>query len=763
MPNEHPYLRVVHGAKSIERPTAPRAVAYAAWEMQNLRTEGGYLGKVDGQLVIDRRGSRAQIISLGALNAVCRNLADQEAVHFRLCLTQARNGYLEALVIAVGDTQSDADNRRGELQSSLDAALKTGLPHVEMVATQAPSKLDLPHIHVLVPAGDPLPLLASVPEAASDRDAVTKRARKRQHDVVQLPPMASISDLASLTSLLPTLRTDIIIDMKLEQFKFDEAALELVESAHNALQARQTSDIQNMLSRNDTYNSAVNDLEHLLVDQHGARLTATVHAGRKLNAIELSLISGAIFGAAHNPKQIGRFEKIRAIYPRENAVVALLGFALAGVAPCNERRQTAELESQIGLQIGKTKTGHTVKMPVENPRNHTYIPGRSGTGKSTLIANMALQDIADGRAVIVFDPHGDLCDDIYMRVPKDRLKDVLYFHCADPEAYPILNAMELRSDADPKTERSRVVDNVKRMIRRVLYPGYDPDAFGPMYEDLIQATLYLLIEALGDKSRLVDVERLVTDRRWRHELLRMENVTDETKRKWKKYEDVDENWHKLENLTPYVTSKVAVFTQNELVKPILDGRDLDDKALVRHTLDFEKALRQKKIILLNLAVTAIGEQAATLLGGLATMKLYEAAKRQPRDAKNERPSAAVYLDEFQTYATEILADTMAETRKFGLRITLANQTLGQLRGRGRDHLHAILGNAGNLVLFGVDTEDAVYLSQRFPGVLAPSELGSLPNYEAICRFQSQSKAFGPLLIRTEPPTPELRRPPKRDI
>jgi hypothetical protein len=376
---------------------------------------------------------------------------------------------------------------------------------------------------------------------------------------------------------------------------------------------------------------------------------------------------------------------------------------------------------------------------------------------------MALQDAIDGKAVIVIDPHGDLCDDIYMRIPKDRMKDVLYFHCADPKAFPLVNPMERRPDADPTLETSRIVDNMKRMIRKVLYPGYDPDAFGPIYEDLIQAALYLLVEALGDDARATDVERVVVDRDWRRELMRKNGVSKETRDKWHKYERVDENWHKLENLTPYVTSKLAVFTQNQLIRPILDGRDLSSKEIASHKLDFEQALRDKKIVLINLAVTQMGEAASTLIGGLVTMKLYDAAKRQPRDAKNERPSAAVYLDEFQTYATEILADMMAETRKFGLRITLANQTLGQLRGRGRDHLHAILGNASNLVLFGVDTEDAVYLSQRFPGMLAPSELASLPNYEAVCRFQTKAKAYGPLRIRTLPAPKALRQPPERDL
>ena len=176
------------------------------------------------------------------------------------------------------------------------------------------------------------------------------------------------------------------------------------------------------------------------------------------------------------------------------------------------------------------------------------------------------------------------------------------------------------------------------------------------------------------------------------------------------------------------------------------------------SLDFDHVLSEKKVCLINLANGRIGAEAASLLGGILTHRLEQAAKRQECVELEKRYTASVYFDEFHTFASELLRPLMAETRKFGLRVTLANQTLSQMINNDIDGgvLREVLGNCANTIVFAVNSDDARYLTPRFGRKIDADALVSQSNFQAICQFQTATGSLGPFCVRTLPAPPRTR-------
>src|SRR6185369_10015993 len=72
-----------------------------------------------------------------------------------------------------------------------------------------------------------------------------------------------------------------------------------------------------------------------------------------------------------------------------------------------------------------------VRLDPVDRRRHTYIVGQTGTGKSTLLENLAVQDMLNGDGFAFIDPHGDTAERILSMVPKSRAEDIVYFNPGD--------------------------------------------------------------------------------------------------------------------------------------------------------------------------------------------------------------------------------------------------------------------------------------------------------------------------------------------
>jgi hypothetical protein len=270
-------------------------------------------------------------------------------------------------------------------------------------------------------------------------------------------------------------------------------------------------------------------------------------------------------------------------------------------------------------------------------------------------------------------------------------------------------------------------------------------AFGPMFEQYFRNGILLLMEAQGEKATVLDFERIFYDEDFRDDLLARCETT-EVRDFWQKTAaNVTSSDHNLESMAPYVTSKMSPFTTNAALRPML--------AAETSSLDLIAAIRDRRIVLINLAKGIVGEGAARLAGGLITMRLVASAQTQMRLAASRRQPFNAYLDEFQNYATEHLAEAIAETRKFKLRLVLACQSLGQIDGRAQrpDVAQSILANVANLIAFRLGVSDAHVLAQWFAPAFTPEDLMYLPNFRAVGRFISGGNTLRPVEFRASPP------------
>ncbi len=262
--------------------------------------------------------------------------------------------------------------------------------------------------------------------------------------------------------------------------------------------------------------------------------------------------------------------------------------------------------------------------------------------------------------------------------------------------------------------------------------------------------MLLLMEARGDEATVLDFQRIFTDDLYRLALLndcRSRHIRDF----FKLAEDVtSHNDISLQNVAPYIVCKLTQITSNPLLRPVLGS--------TRSSLDFRSIIAGRKICLVNLAKGTVGAPDCAFVGGLLSIRLAMAAQAQARIAESEREACYVYLDEFQTYATDMLSDIMAETRKYGLRLTLANQSLSQVDG---DRFRAnaaggILANAASIVAFRVGVPDAERIGRWFAPEFTPQDLARLPDHHACARLLVRGRPMEPTLLKTCPPMRDRR-------
>src|SRR5437016_4318529 len=99
----------------------------------------------------------------------------------------------------------------------------------------------------------------------------------------------------------------------------------------------------------------------------------------------------------------------------------------------------------------------------KNRRGHMYIVGKTGTGKSTLIENMASHDIEAGYGLALIEPHGDLAEAILDAVPSSRANDVIYLNPADLE-YPVaFNPLEHVARDQRDLVASGIISTLKKV------------------------------------------------------------------------------------------------------------------------------------------------------------------------------------------------------------------------------------------------------------------------------------------------------------
>ena len=361
---------------------------------------------------------------------------------------------------------------------------------------------------------------------------------------------------------------------------------------------------------------------------------------------------------------------------------------------------------------------------------HMYVVGKTGMGKSTLLENMAIQDIRNGEGMAFIDPHGKTAELLLDYIPEERMKDVLYFAPFDME-YPIsFNVME-DVGAD---KRHLVVNGLMSTFEKIW-----EDMWSARMAYILNNTLLALLEYPG--STLLGINRMLADKEYRK--LVVANVKDPSVKsfwidEFGKYTD-----KYAAEATPAIQNKVGQFTSNPLIRNIIGQ--------TASSFDIRKMMDERKIMIINLSKGRVGEGNANLLGSMLITKIYLAAMSRAdasESALHKLPNFYLYVDEFQSFANKSFADILSEARKYKLNLTITHQYIEQMEEEVRD---AVFGNVGTMVTFRVGAFDAEVLEKEFSPQFTAEDLVNLGIYQVYLKLMIDGVGSQPFSATTLPP------------
>lgn len=366
----------------------------------------------------------------------------------------------------------------------------------------------------------------------------------------------------------------------------------------------------------------------------------------------------------------------------------------------------------------------------EDRSRHVYVIGKTGMGKSTLLENMAAQDIQNGEGMCFIDPHGSAIDTLLDYVPEHRIKDVIYFAPFDSDYPTSFNVME-DVGAD---QRHLVVSGLMSAFKKIWV-----DAWSARMEHILNNTILALLEY--PDSTLLSVNRMYADKGFREEVV--SKVTDPAVKSFWNEEFAKWDERFMREATAAIQNKVGQFTANPLIRNIV-GQP-------KSSFDLREAMDNRKIFLVNLSKGRIGEQNAGLLGAMIVTKLYLAAMSRAEASKAEMaqlPPFFLFVDEFQNFANESFADILAEARKYKLNLTIAHQYIEQMEEEVRD---AVFGNVGTTISFRVGPLDAEVLEKIFLPTFTQEDIVNLGKYQTYLTLMIDGVGSKPFSATTMPP------------
>lgn len=341
---------------------------------------------------------------------------------------------------------------------------------------------------------------------------------------------------------------------------------------------------------------------------------------------------------------------------------------------------------------------------------HIYIIGKTGTGKSTLLETMALQDLRRGAGIALIDPHGDLVERIVAGIPDNRQRDIVYLNAFDPNQPFGYNPLRHVREDRIGLAASGFLEIFKKMW---------PDAWGVRMEHILRNVLMALLEQ--PNSNMADILRIFSDKPFRTTITKtLKNPTVRTF--FEKEYDRYSFGYRADGVAA-IQNKVGAFLADPILNRILTSSKSD--------IHIRAIMDEGKVLLVNLAKGRLGEDSASLLGGLLVTTIGLAAFSRADISPEQRRDFFVYADEFQNFTTLSVANMLSELRKYRIGFTIAHQFLHQLEPEVR---HAVLGNAGTIIAFRVGAEDAPYLAREMVGTFDETDLVQLPNYRVYLKL-----------------------------
>lgn len=366
----------------------------------------------------------------------------------------------------------------------------------------------------------------------------------------------------------------------------------------------------------------------------------------------------------------------------------------------------------------------------EDRSRHMYLIGKTGMGKSTLLENMAVQDIQSGEGLAFIDPHGKTAELLLDYVPKERINDVLYFAPFDLE-YPVsFNVME-----DVGYEKRHLVANGLMSAFKKIWV----DAWSARMEYILNNILLALLEY--PDSTLLGVNRMLADKDFRKKVV--ENVTDPAVKSFWVDEFAKYGERYMQEAGAAIQNKIGQFISNPVIRNII-GQP-------KSTFDVRRLMDERKIVIINLSKGRVGEANANLLGSMLITKIYLGAMSRadlsPAAIKN-MPPFYLYVDEFQSFANESFADILSEARKYKLALTVAHQYIEQMSDEVRA---AVFGNVGTMITFRIGSYDAEVLEKEFDPFFTAQDLVSLGQFQLYLKLMIDGVSSQPFSAVSLPP------------
>ncbi len=337
-------------------------------------------------------------------------------------------------------------------------------------------------------------------------------------------------------------------------------------------------------------------------------------------------------------------------------------------------------------------------------QRHMYVVGKTGMGKSTLLENMAAQDIQNGEGVAFIDPHGSAAEILLDYVPEHRVNDVIYFAPFDLNNPISFNVME---DVGPD-KRHLVVSGLMSTFKKIWV-----DAWSARMEYILTNALLALIEY--PDTTLLSVNRLFSDKAYRTQVVNY--IKDPAVKAFWTEEFANYTDRFAAEALPAIQNKIGQFTGNPLIRNII-GQP-------HSSFDIRKIMDEKKILIMNLSKGLVGETNANLLGSMLTTRIYLAAMSRadlPVEQMRTMPNFYFYVDEFQSFANATFANILSEARKYHLNLIIAHQYIEQME---EDVRNAVFGNVGSTIAFRVGPFDAEVLETVFSPRFLATDLVNL--------------------------------------
>ena len=352
---------------------------------------------------------------------------------------------------------------------------------------------------------------------------------------------------------------------------------------------------------------------------------------------------------------------------------------------------------------------------------HLYIIGQTGTGKSTLLKNLALQDAQNGRGLCLIDPHGDLASALAAAIERPHL----YWNIADPSCRLGYNPIAPVAAALRPLVCSGLVEALRRQWE---------DAWGARMEHLLRYSILALLEQ--PRADIRDVVRLLMGKDFQKMVL--QRVSDPQVRYFWEVEYPSMNYKSAIDGVAPIANKLGAFLAHPLVRKAMCEPE--------EPIRFRRVMDEGGVLIVNLAKGRMGGDIANVLGGLIVSSIMNAAFSRQATPQEERRPFMLYIDEFHSFTTTAFAGMLSEVRKYGVGVTLAHQHIVQA---DRSVFEAIMGNVGSMLAFRVGALDAPTVAQQMQNVQV-SDLINQPNYRAYAQIMISGEKSKPFSMTTRP-------------